>query len=279
MDTNNTISLLGIIGIILMVVAVLVAIVYLMRWFDWWVGQKCEQWIAMIPEESRYRTSINYLMTSFVSAIAGMIVTLVAVKFPYHLYPEFVDLGFRLIALFCIILSYYANYTGNLIKRAVKIAPPALRWTPWLNASVIIMFIFTLLGCVLAQRMGRSRNANIAAARTSISAISVALDQYAKDTRAYPTEVQGLAALTNSPLKNGKIPYLERMPRTPWGEFFLYRLVNGKPVVAAMKPDGSIISNQPTIVSLWWRAGGIVAGIGVVIGAVVVWRRRRTELI
>jgi general secretion pathway protein G len=279
MDTNNTITLLVIIGIILMVVAVLVAIVYLMRRFDWWIEERCEKWIEKDPEGRRVRVAVYFSMAAFISAIIGVIVALIALKFPYRLYPEFVDIGFRLIVLFCVIVSIWAYSFCRSIKRGFRIIPPALRWTPWLYAIVIMMSAFSLLFCVLVQRLGGpSRNANVTAARISISAISVALDQYARDTGSYPTEQQGLAVLTNSP-QNGKSSYLERMPRTPWGEFFLYHLVNGKPVVVAMKPDGSIISNQPTIVSLWWRAGGIVAGIGVVIGAVVVWRRRRTELI
>ena len=205
----------------------------------------------------------------------GVIITLVAMKFPYRQYPEFVDIGFRLIILFCIIVSYYAKYTGNRIKQVVKIAHPALRWESWLNVSVIIMSIFSLICCVLVQRMGPSRNANITAARISIHSIVAALDQYAEENGAYPTELQELAVLTNSLLKNGKTPYLDRMPRTPWGEFFIYRLVNGKPVVAARKPDGSFISNQPSPGSQWWRVAGIMAGIGVVVITAVVWWRER----
>ena len=256
MDTNNTISLLGIIGIILMIVAVLVSSVYLMRMFDWWVGESCEKWIERNSNERRAKAAVYFSMAAFISAIIGVIVTLIALKFPYRLYPEFVDIGFRLIVLFCVIVSIWAYSFCRSIKRGFRIIPPALRWTPWLYAIVIMMSAFSLLFCVTVVRMGPSRNANITAARMSITSICVALDQYAKDTGAYPTEAQGLAVLTNSSL-NRKSSYLERIPRTPWGEFFLYRLVNGKPVVVAMKPDGSIISNQPTIVSLWWRAGAL----------------------
>jgi len=245
MNSNGSISLLEVIGVVLLYLAGLAVIIILLRKFDWWVGKKiCEKWIAKVPAERGVKIATNFIMTSFISAGFGAIITMVAFEFPYRQYPEFMDIVFRLIALFCVTLSFCARSSGNFIKRAINTPSPALRWSSWLNAIALIMSIFSLLFCVLIVRLGPTRNSNIAAARTSIAAISVALDQYAEETGAYPTEQQGLAVLvTYSQLHKERIPHLERMPRTPWGELFIYRLVNGKPVVSARKPDGSFISN------------------------------------
>ncbi len=275
MNTNGSISFIGVIGVILMVLAGLAGIVILLRKFDWWVGEKCEQWITKAPVERRARAAVYFSIAAFISAIIGVIVTLIALQFPYRKYPESVDAGFRLIAFLSIIVSIWTYSFCRTIKRSFRITPPSLRWTSWLNAILILALPFILSFCVTVQRMGPSRNANIAAARISINAISVALDQYAEETGTYPTDQQGLAVLTNSPTKTEK-PYLERMPRTPWGESFLYRLDNGKPVVSAAKPDGDFISNQPSPIPFWWWILGITAGIWMLIGATVIWRRRKS---
>jgi general secretion pathway protein G len=243
MNTNGSISFIGVIGVILLVLAGLAGIVILLRKFDWWVGECCEKWIAKVPEERRSRAAGYFSIAAFISAIIGVIITLIALWLPYRNYSESMDAIFRLIALFCVIFSFWTYSFCRSVQRGFRITPRNLRWTSWLNASVIIMSTFSLLFFVLIALTGPHGGSNIVAARTSIQSICVALDVYELEVGSYPTETQGFAVLTNSHRRNQKKPYLERIPLSPWGEPFIYRLDNGKPVISARKPDGDIISN------------------------------------
>ena len=65
------------------------------------------------------------------------------------------------------------------------------------------------------------------AARAQIDALEKALDQYRLDTGHYPSQDQGLAAITKKPANEPRWdgPYLKKdLPMDPWGRAFIYKI-------------------------------------------------------
>jgi general secretion pathway protein G len=93
--------------------------------------------------------------------------------------------------------------------------------------SAAALVAITLSAAVFAQGIGenspygctpRCQAIKAVAAHQDIDVIGQALALYKADNGNYPTERQGLAALASEPH-----PYLERLPRDPWGHPYQYR--------------------------------------------------------
>jgi general secretion pathway protein G len=76
--------------------------------------------------------------------------------------------------------------------------------------------------------MGRADDARRMAAKQDIATMMQALKLYKLDNQRYPTTAQGLQSLTVKPATQ-PIPtnwkdggYLERLPKDPWGNAYLY---------------------------------------------------------
>src|SRR4051812_21050636 len=71
-------------------------------------------------------------------------------------------------------------------------------------------------------------DAKVAAARSQLELIGIALDQYRLDNDYYPSTTQGLAALRDQPpgepvARNWRGPYLRKaIPADPWGRSYLF---------------------------------------------------------
>ena len=112
---------------------------------------------------------------------------------------------------------------------------------------LLVMVILVVLAAVVVPKFtGRSEQARFTAARTDISVIDGALDQFELDNSRYPSNEEGLAALITPPsgLPNWHGPYLKKavMPTDPWGNPYVYRFpgthnANG-PDLFSMGPDG-----------------------------------------
>lgn len=94
---------------------------------------------------------------------------------------------------------------------------------------MVVLVILGVLAALIAPRlMDRPDDARILAAQQDIAAIVQALKLYRLDNQRYPTTEQGLDALVRKPTlppippnwKSGG--YLERLPRDPWGNPYLY---------------------------------------------------------
>lgn len=110
---------------------------------------------------------------------------------------------------------------------------------------VLIAVVLLMLSSVALVRINHPRKPRIGATRLTISSIIVALDQYAKDTGAFPDPKAGLETLVakpNNSLSRG--PYLTRLPTDGWGHAFNYRLINGKPEVMSAGPDGILFTGD-----------------------------------
>ena len=96
-----------------------------------------------------------------------------------------------------------------------------------IEIMVVVIIIGILAAIVAPNVIGRVDDAQITKVRAEISNINTALKFYRLDNFAYPTTDQGLEALVTNPddpnVRNWKPGgYLERLPRDPWGNSYLY---------------------------------------------------------
>lgn len=112
---------------------------------------------------------------------------------------------------------------------------------------MVVLVILGVLAAIIAPKiMDRPDEARIIAAKQDISSVVQALKLYRLDNIRYPTTEQGLQALVTKPTiepipnnwKSGG--YLERLPKDPWGNPYLYLNPgrNGEIDVFSWGPDG-----------------------------------------
>lgn len=93
---------------------------------------------------------------------------------------------------------------------------------------VVVVILAILAALIVPKIMGRPDEARAVAAKQDIATIVQALRLYRLDNTRYPTSEQGLAALVSRPTvapvpANWKAGgYLERLPKDPWGNPYLY---------------------------------------------------------
>ena len=98
-----------------------------------------------------------------------------------------------------------------------------------LTEIMVVVFIIGLLSTVvLFNVLGARTDAQVKTARTNVSALTNALEQYSLDMYDYPTTEQGLDALVEQPAgasnagsyRKGR--YINKVPLDPWGRPFVY---------------------------------------------------------
>lgn len=114
-----------------------------------------------------------------------------------------------------------------------------------IEIMVVVVIMGVLAALVLPRVLNRVGESKTAAAKVEISTIMQALKMYKLDNQRYPTTEQGLKALMSKPASgpaaNGwKAPYLEKMPKDPWGNDyqFLSPGVKGEVDVFSYGADG-----------------------------------------
>ncbi|MDQ7988208.1 MAG: type II secretion system major pseudopilin GspG [Candidatus Dactylopiibacterium sp.] len=94
---------------------------------------------------------------------------------------------------------------------------------------LVVVSILAILGALIVPKiMDRPSEAKVVAAKQDINSIVAALKLYKLDNGRYPNQSQGLQALVSRPdgdqaptnWKSGG--YLERLPKDPWGNDYLY---------------------------------------------------------
>jgi general secretion pathway protein G len=112
---------------------------------------------------------------------------------------------------------------------------------------MVVLVILGVLAAIIAPKiMDRPDEARIIAAKQDIASLLQALKLYRLDNIRYPTTEQGLQALVTKPdiepvpnnWKSGG--YLERLPKDPWGNPYLYLNPgrNGEIDVYSLGTDG-----------------------------------------
>ena len=95
-----------------------------------------------------------------------------------------------------------------------------------IEVLVVVAILGILAAIVVPRIMDRPDEVKIVAARTDIKTLAQALKLYRLDNGFYPATDQGLGALvtrpTTSPVPANWKPYLERLPRDPWGGEYQY---------------------------------------------------------
>lgn len=95
----------------------------------------------------------------------------------------------------------------------------------FLEIILVVAIIGILAGIVGPRLVGRSKKAKIQAARAHINSIKTALGTYEVATGSFPTSAEGIKALVERPAsvpENDWEKTLERVPKDPWGEDFIY---------------------------------------------------------
>lgn len=95
-----------------------------------------------------------------------------------------------------------------------------------IELMVVVVILAILAAIAVPMLMDRPDEAREVKAKQDISALSSALQLYRLDNFRYPTTDQGLEALvskpTGEPVPRNWKPYMERLPKDPWGRDYLY---------------------------------------------------------
>ena len=113
---------------------------------------------------------------------------------------------------------------------------------------LLVLVILAVLAAVVVPKFtGRSEQARKAAAKTDISMLETALENFEVDSGRYPTTEEGLGVLIQPPaqVKAWHGPYIKQnyLPKDPWGNPYVYRFPGQNNVssydLASLGPDGS----------------------------------------
>lgn len=91
---------------------------------------------------------------------------------------------------------------------------------------LLVLVILTVLAAVVVPKfVGRSEQARNTAAKSDVASLGAALDRFEIENNRYPTTQEGLQSLIEAPsgLPDWKGPYIDRAPKDPWGNPYLYR--------------------------------------------------------
>ena len=93
-----------------------------------------------------------------------------------------------------------------------------------IEIMVVVVIIGLLATLILPNVLGRQDQALVTKAKADINAITGQLALYKLDNFTYPATATGLAALvSNVENKNTWRGYLDKLPKDPWGNDYLYK--------------------------------------------------------
>jgi len=111
--------------------------------------------------------------------------------------------------------------------RPYPLAPASSGFT-LIEILVVVVILGILAAIVVPRVMDRPGEARITRAKQDIQGVVTALSLYKLDNFRYPSNEQGLEALTAKPAgqpqaPNWKGPYLDRLPKDPWNHPYQYQ--------------------------------------------------------
>jgi general secretion pathway protein G len=113
-----------------------------------------------------------------------------------------------------------------------------------IELMVVLVIIGVLAALIVPNVIERADDARVTAARTDVNNLMQALKLYRLDNQRYPTSEQGLQALltrpTTGPAAPNWKPYVEKLPKDPWGQPYQYLNpgVKGEIDVFSLGADG-----------------------------------------
>ena len=123
------------------------------------------------------------------------------------------------------------NTSARLEKGSGPVRQPKKGSDPFLGFTlievlVVVAILAVLAAMVVPRIMDRPDDAKRVAARADVNSLVQTLKIYRLDNGTYPTTDQGLQALvqrpTTNPVPPNWKPYLDRLPRDPWGSDYQY---------------------------------------------------------
>lgn len=95
-----------------------------------------------------------------------------------------------------------------------------------IELMVVLLIIGVLAALVVPNVLDRADDARVTAARADVANLMQALKLYKLDNRRYPSAEQGLEALRSKPTSGTPPtnwrPYLDQLPKDPWGNAYVY---------------------------------------------------------
>src|SRR5438270_13985211 len=95
-----------------------------------------------------------------------------------------------------------------------------------IEVLVVVAILAILAAIVVPRVMDRPDEAKRVAAKADVNGIVQSLKMYRLDNGFYPSTDQGLVALVQRPTSNPQPPswkpYLDRLPKDPWGSDYQY---------------------------------------------------------
>ena len=95
-----------------------------------------------------------------------------------------------------------------------------------IEVLVVVAILGILAAIVVPRIMDRPDEAKRVAAKADVGALVQSLKMYRLDNGFYPSTDQGLVALVQRPTSNPQPanwkPYLDRLPKDPWGSDYQY---------------------------------------------------------
>jgi len=107
-----------------------------------------------------------------------------------------------------------------------------------IEVLLVVVIIGILVAVVMPRLTGRTQEAQISAAKSSIANISLALDLYEVDNGMYPASLQSL--ITKGSELNWRGPYLKKaeIPLDPWGREFIFTMKDNGYELKSLGPNG-----------------------------------------
>jgi general secretion pathway protein G len=134
------------------------------------------------------------------------------------------------------------NKTHNLTQRGFTL----------IEIMVVLVILGVMAALVVPRVLGRTEDARKVAAKSDVASLMNALKLYNLDNTRYPTNTQGLQALTTKPnispipnnYKDGG--YLDKLPTDPWGAPYQYLNPgkHGEVDVYSYGPDGQTAAGE-----------------------------------
>ena len=113
------------------------------------------------------------------------------------------------------------------LKRHRKMgSDPSFSGFTLIEVLVVVLILGILAALIVPRIMDRPDEAKRVAAKADIASLVQAVKLYRLDNGTYPTTDQGLQALvqrpTTNPVPNNWKPYIDRLPKDPWGTDYQY---------------------------------------------------------